>query len=370
MKILHTSDWHLGKRLPPFSREDEQRQVMDEICEIARRESVDVTVIAGDIFDVSLPSAAAEELFFTSALKLSATCLVVAIAGNHDDGERLNAPSSVAKYGNIILAGGYDCRALGMSGIEAREGGIIYCKDGQRLNLCLVPYVSQSRRGDAPTADFAQYVKDVIAGQCATVFGDDGFNMLVTHLFMLGGQSGSEERELGAAKILPISVLPDCDYVALGHIHKPMKVADNAYYSGSVLNYSFGEKTSKEVVIIDTQTRQIKHVPLSSGRALVTVKADSFESAMAAMEQNAGAFVKIVYDCVQPLSASQTAALSAAGSLAELEIVPQNTQRERTKRAHRSPQQLFEEYYASCYGGEKPDEELAAEFCALLEEGE
>lgn len=368
MKILHTSDWHLGKRLPPFSREEEQKAVLKEIAEIAKREAVDVVVVAGDVFDVSVPPASAEEMFYAAALELSRSALVVAVAGNHDDGERLKAPANVAKASGILLAGGFDCGGLRANGVEAKRGGVIYRKNGERLNIVPVPYVSEARRGDAPKEDFGAYVRGILADCAADVFGGGGFDLLVTHLFMLGGQTGKEERELGAAKILPPDVLPKCDYAALGHIHKPMKVAQNAFYSGSILNYSFDEKTGKEVIIVDTSAKEIRHVPLSSGLPLVTVRADSFESALSAVTLNADAYIKIVYDSAQPLSASQTAALTAAGKVAELEIVPHENRRERVLRAHRSAEELFTEYYGALYGGSLPDEELLKEFSLLTEE--
>lgn len=370
MKILHTSDWHLGKRLPPFSREDEQRQVLKEIAEIARLKAVDVTLIAGDVFDTSVPPASAEEMFYTAALELARTSLVVAVAGNHDDGERLKAPDALAKAGGILLAGGFDCSGLGRADVEAKKGGIIYRKNGERLNLGLLPYITESRRGDAPAVDFSAYVKDIIDEISNEVFSSDGCNVFMSHLFLLGGCKGTEERELGAAKLLPPSVLPEADYIALGHIHKPMRVKDNAFYSGSVLNYSFDETTDKEVIIFDTVTHALQHVPLKSGRKLLTVKAGSFEDALAAVGSAGDAYVKLVYDGRVPLSASQTSCLERAGNLAQLEIVPCVERREITRRAHRSAEQLFKEYYGSLYGGEKPEEELTAEFLSVLGEDE
>ncbi len=369
MKILHTSDWHLGKRLPPFDRTDEQKEVLKEIEKIVVDNKVDVLIVAGDVFDVSIPPALAEEMFYRAALDLSRHCLVAAVAGNHDDGDRLKAPDMLAKASGILLCGGFDCFNLACDCVEAKRGGIIYRKNGERLNLALCPYLTESRKGDPPAQDFAAYVSQILNARASDVFSDDGCNILVAHLFMSGSLTG-EERELGSAKMLPLSVLPKCDYTALGHIHRPMKLADNVFYSGSILNYAFDGHEKKEVILFDTVTKETKHIPLTSGKKLITAKVNGFESALDAIESAGDNFVKIVYDCAVPLSASQTVQLEKAGKLVQLEIVPQGVKREASRRAHKSAQELFEEYYRSLNGGENAPEDLVAEFLSLFEKEE
>lgn len=367
MKILHTADWHLGKRLPPYSREEEQKLVLKEIDGIAIEEGADVIVIAGDVFDVSVPPASAEELFYEAVHEMSKHALVVAIAGNHDDGSRLKAPDTLAKVSGILLAGGFDCRNLSCKNVEGRKGGIIYRKDGERLNLALCPYLTESRRGDPLSEDFSEYVRGVLKEITDDVFSEDGCNVLAAHLFMMKTESG-EERELGAAKLLPLSVLPECDYVALGHVHKPMALKENVRYSGCIMPYAFDGHMKKQVVIFDTQTKEIKEVPLVGGYPLITLKADGFASALEAVSGAGDAYVRLIYDCAVPLSAAETSALERAGKLVQLEIVPQGEKRETKRRAHRTPKELFEEYYGVCFGGEKPSEELTEEFLALMRE--
>ena len=373
MKILHTSDWHLGKRLPPFSREDEQAACMREIAEIARTEKVDVTLIAGDVFDVSVPPASAEEMFYRAALELSRTCLVVAIAGNHDDGERLKAPDTLAKTSGILLVGGFDCTFLScqpLSGgsVEGRRGGIVYRKNGERLNLMLCPYLTESRKGDPPAPDYAEYVRSVLAERAADVFSDDGTNITVAHLFMNGKATITDERELGAAKLLPVDVLPRCDYTALGHIHKPLELSPDIIYSGSILSYSFDAKVARRVIIYDTETKETKSVPLTSGHRLITVRAKSYEEALNGLKASGENYVRIVYDSPVPLTASMTAELERTGKLVTLEIVPQGIKRETVRRAHRTPRELFKEFYVVTHGGEEPPAELLAEFEELIGE--
>jgi len=107
MRILHTSDWHLGKKLDNFSRIEEQKQVLAEICKIADQEKVDVVIIAGDLFDTYNPGTEAEELFYKTLKKLAknGSRPVIAIAGNHDSPDRIEVPDPLAKECGIILAG-------------------------------------------------------------------------------------------------------------------------------------------------------------------------------------------------------------------------------------------------------------------------
>ena len=107
MKILHTADWHLGKRLETFSRHDEQVAVLDEICQIADREAVDAVIIAGDLFDVFSPPNESSELLFKTCKRLANNGLraVIAIAGNHDSPERIEAPESLARECGIVFSG-------------------------------------------------------------------------------------------------------------------------------------------------------------------------------------------------------------------------------------------------------------------------
>src|SRR5512133_365919 len=107
MKLLHTSDWHLGKYLNNFSRHEEQQEVLEEICEIAERENVNAVLIAGDLFDTYNPPTESVELFYRILKRLSAngTRAVIAIAGNHDSPERIEAPDPLARECGIIFAG-------------------------------------------------------------------------------------------------------------------------------------------------------------------------------------------------------------------------------------------------------------------------
>jgi exonuclease SbcD len=155
MKLLHTSDWHLGKRLDNFSRFDEQQAVMNEICEIAEREKVNAVIIAGDLFDTYNPPVEAVDLFYKTLKRLSdeGKRAVICIAGNHDSPERIEAPDPLARECGIIFAGLPETE---VSPFELKNGMKVKKSDkgfleaevpgcSTLLRILLTPYVSEQR---------------------------------------------------------------------------------------------------------------------------------------------------------------------------------------------------------------------------------
>ena len=155
MKILHTADWHLGKRLENFSRHDEQVLVLEEICQIADKEAVDVVIIAGDLFDTFNPNAENEDLFYSTCKRLSNNGLrpVVAIAGNHDSPERINAPDPLARANGIVFVGLPNAivkpfsLSTGLAITQTSEGQISLKLPNYSypLNLLLTPFTNEFR---------------------------------------------------------------------------------------------------------------------------------------------------------------------------------------------------------------------------------
>ncbi len=155
MKILHTADWHLGKKLEQFSRLPEQKKVMDEICTIANQQNVDAVIVAGDLFDTFNPPNEAIDLFYKTLKKLSnnGKRLVVAIAGNHDSPERIEAPTPLAIENGIILTGFPNSKISKFkleSGIETTKiaEGFVEIKLPKidfPLRLLLTPYANEYR---------------------------------------------------------------------------------------------------------------------------------------------------------------------------------------------------------------------------------
>ncbi len=297
MRILHTSDWHLGKNLEQISRLDEQREFIDCLCKMVEEQSINLVLVTGDVYDTYNPSASAEELFYEAIDRLNnkGKRAVVVIAGNHDNPERLCAASPLAYKNGIILLGypGSD------AGIYNTSGGYIKIKDSGPgwFELCLpdcehnaiiitLPYPSESRLEEvlSKQADEAllqkAYSEKVgsIFSLLSEKFRVDTINLAMGHIFLKGGKESESERTLqvGGALTVDSSVLPsNAHFVALGHLHRPQEIRNApcpVFYSGSPLAYSFSEaEHSKAVYIIDAipgQKAKINPVYLDCGKPL------------------------------------------------------------------------------------------------------
>ncbi len=298
MRILHTADWHLGRKLEGRSRHDEQEQVLDEICRIADEEAVDAVVVAGDVFDAYNPPAESEALFYRTMTQLSdgGRRAVVVIAGNHDSPDRLIASDSYARALGITTVGyPKDIPALYDSGIE-RVACVESAPSFVRLRLprkerlltiLALPYPSESRLRELLTADIddeRQATIDYNRRVCsffkegARKFLADDVNIIASHLFVAGGAECESERPIqvgGLYTVDPLSFPPEASYVALGHLHRAQSMQGRdevpVRYSGSILQYSFSEAgQEKSVTIIDYSGRAMTYhtLPLASGRML------------------------------------------------------------------------------------------------------
>ena len=387
MKILHTADWHLGKRLCGKSRLEEQKAVLDEIAQIAEHENVDAVIVAGDVFDTAVPPAEAEELFYRSALKLSEGRKFIAVAGNHDDPERLSAPRGMAGALNIFLVGenGDNGEILIESKPNANDKTSIENKPNtqkkQKIRVAVCPYPRHSALavGEDKDKPYSELVKERFEKTCKA-FDDDAYNILVTHAFATKSakeEDGllSDERTLGTASLLPESVFPSCDYVALGHIHKPYSVSKskNIIYSGSILSYSFDDLSEKSVCIVEfdgagkNKKTTFKRVPLESGKRLVKIEANSFEKAQEALENNACAYVHIDYCGAVPLTLSEMNELKKHDAFCSFAIIKPREERTFSQRRERPLKEQFEDFYRFVKNSDAPPpEEMVDMFLKVL----
>lgn len=292
MRILHTSDWHLGKMLENINRIEEQRQFIDELCRIAEDEAVDLVLIAGDIYDTYNPSSAAEELFYDAVDRLNArgTRAVIVVAGNHDSPDRLCAASPLAYKNGIILLGYPGSDAMGYHNnsviLQAGPGWLEIKPGGSEHSAVIIalPYPSESRLEQLISADsqeekLQEAYSDKIAEllhHLSSNFRDDTVNLIVSHLYLRDGKTSDSERQLGGALVVDPGKLPDnAHFIALGHLHKPQRIKSApspTYYSGSPIAYSFSETGySKVVYIVDAvpgMAAEVKEVYLNSGKPL------------------------------------------------------------------------------------------------------
>lgn len=303
MRILHTADWHFGKTLEGRSRQQEQEQFVEELCDICDREQVNLVLVAGDIFQQVNPSAAAEELYYYAIERLSANGQrgVVIIAGNHDNPERLAAASPLAERHGITLIGRPKDEILtssefitnrvrrvnaGSSWLELEIPGCDH-----NAIIAALPYPSEERLREllAQTTDELELLQnyneriECMFRELASNYRPDTVNLAMSHLFVRGGIMSDSELQIqvGGAYAVHPSAFPDsAQYVALGHLHRPQIVHASpapTRYSGSPLAYSFSEAGQQKVVVlidvIPGQPAEIQEIPLTSGRPLVKWKA-------------------------------------------------------------------------------------------------
>lgn len=373
MKILHTSDLHLGKRTAGKSRLSEQAEALDEIASIAAEEKADVILIAGDVFDTFMPPAEAEELFYSSAVRLAKQAVVVAIAGNHDDAQRLAAPARLANASGIILCGD-DMSALGVNRADGTRvtGGENYVrveKNGEVLNLAVLGYPTAGKILDlAGDVNFSDFVRNELE-KGAKNFVRGEINGILTHLFTVGGESMvTDERELGGSKIISPEILrfDDCAFAALGHIHKPYVVSDkdNIVYSGSLLRYDFADTSDKRVYIYESGadgsvTR--KERLLTTPKPLVKIAATSEEEVLSGLEKVADGYAWVEYTSDAPLSASAVSGFKKFPCYCGITAVCTARKTETFARRGKTDGELFSMFYEA-KRGEKPSDETVELF--------
>lgn len=396
MKILHTADLHLGKKLNKAARLDEQCDVIKQLSEIADAEDVDVVLIAGDIFDTSVPTSDAERVFYRSILTLAERGrAVIALAGNHDDERRLCAAKPLADLQGIVLAGELDYTALNGETLSdptpppslfglfdaadyiqkqrikimGRYGGVTVEKGDEKVNIALVPYPAEARLSrwckQDYNLDYVERVKQTLNTACE--FFDGNYNILCTHLFLSKSETADS---LGGLVALPVNILPEtADYVALGHVHKHLRISKRplAEYCGSPLQYAYDEGRTKSVNIIDTQKRTVEQKVLTAGKNLTETDADNFDECMHKLDFYSGDYVRLKYSG-EPLTRDETAQIRSHPAYNDLVVTA--TLRGEAKverRAHLSDAEIFDMYYKHRYNAE-PSAELKAVFAELIGE--
>ncbi len=353
MKILHTADWHLGKKIEGKSMLDSQRAVLQEIQTICENENPDAVIIAGDVFDTAVPPAEAEELFYESAKALAKGRVVVALAGNHDDPDRLCAARGLAKKHNIFLIGGLDNGYYDDLTIGAGKGFIKIKTNSGLLNIALLPYPTESIL-PLTEGGYTERVK-AAADECCSCFTADGVNIFVTHLFSSGRET---EEMLGGARLLPKTIFPqNAHYCAVGHVHKPMTISASrhAYYSGSIIPCNFEETEQKSVNSVTIgETTEVRAIPLNNYKKLIKIEARDYDEAfekLSACDQ----YAEILYDSIVPLNTSQMGKLRACPAFLKFTPCAVREERSRAERKFMSDEALFRLFYEQ-KRGKSPDE--------------
>lgn len=277
MIFLHTSDWHLGATGGERDLWDDQKYFIDAICGIVREKRVDAVLLAGDVYDRSVPAAPAIGLYDYAMNRLCGELgvKVLAIAGNHDSAERLAS-----------CAGLLDKAGLYLQGAAQREPRVVEFADSQ---VFFLPWMTEEKikslypeERDGVT-DLTEAYR-VAVNHMREKFIPGKHHLLLSHAFITNAETSTSDRaaEIGFATQVPASVFEGFDYVALGHIHKPQQVSPHVRYSGSPMAYSFGkeERQEKSVTLIDTasMTQQVVPLPLLHRWTTLT---DSYEVLLA-----------------------------------------------------------------------------------------
>ncbi len=407
MKLLHTADWHLGKRLEQFSRLEEQRLVMNEICEIAEREDPDAVLIAGDLYDQINPSVEATELLYQTLHRLAGggRRAVIGIAGNHDSPDRIEAPDPLARACGIVLLG-YPNSEL--SPFEVKNGlqvvrsapGFLELKlprQEQPLRLLLTPYANEVRLrrflGEKdPEATLREILskhwKELVDEYC----DDQGVNVLMTHLFVTPANRADELAELedeeekslaslgGAQQVFTSDLPTGIQYAALGHIHSYLPIQQEPYpvvYSSSPLVYSLGDKQSqKQVVLVELEAGKpavIQRIPLKQGKSVCRMRFDSVATALSWLHENPTCLVELIIQVDEHLNAADRKRLFDA-HVGILKIIPEFNNPDQLRFTSgkqvdldQNIHSLFEEYFQH-RKGTPMNEELRGLFQEILNE--
>lgn len=402
MRILHTSDWHLGKKLDSFSRLEEQHEVMQEICDIADKEAVDVVVVAGDLFDTFNPPTEAVDLLYKTLKRLTSEGRrpVIAIAGNHDSPDRIEAPDPLARECGIIFAGYPNSKVpsfaleSGLKVLHSSDGFIELALPNTSvpLRVLLTPYANEFRLKTYLGIDDSEEELRLVLQQrwqsIANEFCDArGVNILLTHLFIAKrGESlplePEEEKpilQVGGAEVIYTDNIPtEIQYTALGHLHRTQSIEMHPspiYYSGSPLSYSFAEAgQDKQVLIIDVEPgseASVRKVSLTKVKKLLRKRAMGIEEALAWLSINQDALVELTMVTDNFLTATERKALYAAHS-GIVSLIPEVTNMElpdENKQKQIDLSQSMEELFRSYFRHEKgqdPNQEIMQLFNEIL----
>ena len=273
MKIIHTSDWHIGKIVNEFSMIEDQKHILNELIKLIDEENAGVLMIAGDIYDRSIPPVEAVELLneTLSKLVIDRNVTVLAISGNHDSGERLSFGSKILEKQGLYIAGSD----------EEVYKKVVLNENNKNINFYLVPYKDPALTKKLLNNKEIRNHNDAMIAVIDKIneeLNNEEVNILIAHGYVTmkreeaidGNNHSYEVAELetseserplsiGGTDLIDGNIFKDFDYVALGHLHGRQRIgSDNMRYSGSLLKYSFSEvKQKKSVPVLNIEDKKI-----------------------------------------------------------------------------------------------------------------
>ncbi|MBU3126838.1 exonuclease SbcCD subunit D [Clostridium tagluense] len=409
MRILHTSDWHLGKTLEQFSRLEEQEEFLEEFIEIVANNNIDLVLIAGDIYDNGNPPAKAEAMFYSTLKRITSSgkTAVLVVAGNHDNPERLVAASPLAyKHGVILLGEPKSIAREGVFGevnfemehdfeiIESDEGYLELRIRGEKAVIITLPYPSEKRLNEVLSMgltdeDRQKSYSDRIGQlfeKLSTKYREDTVNLAVSHLYVMGGEESGSERSIqlgGSLSVSPLKFPENAQYSALGHLHRPQKVPGTKgkiRYSGSPIQYSKSEiNYSKGAYLVEVkagQEAEISQLLFRNYKPIEVWKCSSVEEALekciAESQRNIWVYLEIKTkeiistEHIKEMKKNRRDIVSIQPILEGLEREEDLAESLREK----SMEELFSEYFIKEKSGLEPSKELMELFLSIAIEGD
>ena len=382
MRILHTSDWHIGHRLYEQHRIEEHRQFLDWLLTTLQENAVDVLLVAGDIFDTALPSSEATDLYYQFLFQLydETHAHAVITAGNHDSPTRLAAPREFLRMGRIHVVG---------LASEPTECVLSLPSENPSVAIAAVPYLSESELShisfetEPERAERYRERLKTFYHQCVERMPPGVPKILMGHLFVHGGEESGSERniQIGGATAMQISDFPDdVAYIALGHLHRPHGISGASYpvqYAGSPLPLRFNEANySKKVYLLDVPASGdvwVEEIEVPIFKELRTVAGNLDEVGLMAMSPEwDGTYIQVQLKLERPevgISDRIREMFHQRGGevlSVEVELPAQTERQEIPIEDMRQPTEIFEQFYREKFN-ESPDELMMKTFDELLQ---
>ena len=273
MKVIHTSDWHIGQTLYQYSRDEEHKYFFNQLKNIVLEENPDALIVSGDIFHASTPSVMSQRLYYHALVELSRLyddLQIIVTAGNHDSPSRLEAPRELWEAFNVTVIGNLDFYK------EVQENGLTY--DASKIQIPV-------RRNDE-IVGWILAVPFINAGNYPSVKEDDGYSkrvfsfynnlkdnlklnkqytenhsvISIGHFMISGVDSASQNKLTGGLESVvstEMSAIPGIDYWAMGHVHHPQNVGENIRYSGSPFAMTFNEIYPHSVTVVEIENHNV-----------------------------------------------------------------------------------------------------------------
>ena len=384
MKILHTADWHIGQKLHERSRLDEHEQFLDWLLETIQARKVELLLVSGDIFDTSLPSAEATNLYYRFLYRLfnETDTYTVITAGNHDSARHLEAPREFLKMGRIHV--------IGLAS-ETSRCVLPFPPDNPRVMVAGVPYLTET---DLPHVSYETEIErndryrerlKSFYAECVSTMPTELPKILMGHLFVQGGKVTDSERniQIGGATAIHANDFPEgVSYVALGHLHRPQTIKGTDYpirYSGSPIPLRFNETGYRKSVYLLELSEEGKFIrdediEIPIFKELCTVTGDEESVLWEARTQTwDDKYIQIKLTLDTPrvgISDEIRQAFSERGGevlIVEVELPEVGEGPTIPVEDMKHPVEIFEQFHRTNFDGEPPDNSLALTFSELVQ---